>query len=75
MSTHEYRCIVCDEFTTCSAEEHALGCGDGGCYRQGPLIEFCSLKCFDELIRRMKVRRAIYQENLANDVLERANVR
>jgi len=45
--------------------EHALGCGgkkgSGGC-QEPPYIEFCSIDCFHELVKRMKRALANYRE-------------
>lgn len=62
MSTHYSDCVVCGAQTSCAEDEHVLGCGDGGCYGDGPRIEFCSVACFLELRRRMNDREQVARE-------------
>ena len=56
MSVHRTSCVVCEADVFCCADEHALGCGgkrgEGGCDNP-PYIEFCSLACAEELLRRL----------------------
>lgn len=62
MSTHRFNCVVCGKETMCTADAHALGCGNGGCYDPGLKIEFCSIECALELQRRLVERIRIYRE-------------
>lgn len=56
MPTHVTQCVVCGVDCYCHSDEHALGCGgkhgEGGC-NNPPHIEFCSLACAEELLRRI----------------------
>ena len=70
MSTHESSCVVCGKSTYCTQDEHALGCGDGGCYGSDHKIEFCSEECFRKLHGRMKERWPIYCEVIGRDDVE-----
>lgn len=62
MVTHITKCVVCEGDAYCSSDTHALGCGEGGCYSDGPVIEFCSEECFRALYAKMLLRWKIYTE-------------
>ncbi len=56
MSTHITQCVVCSKEVACCGDEHGLGVGgkhgEGGC-ENTPHIEFCSLTCYLERLRRL----------------------
>lgn len=70
MSTHVTTCVVCEAECLCTSDAHALGCGghtgEGGC-NNPPYIEFCSLACAEELLRRVAVSIANYQSLYGTD--------
>jgi len=65
MPTHITQCVVCGSDVACCDDVHALSCGgdhgEGGC-KNPPFIEFCSVKCFEDLERRMAAGKKNFQE-------------
>ena len=62
MSTHVVPCVWCGKESACPEDTHALGAGPGGCYDEGPKIEFCSVACFKALRDSMARREQIFKE-------------
>lgn len=65
MPTHETKCVVCESPVYCCDDVHALSIGGpeghGGCEKP-PFIEFCSVKCFEDLEKRMVSAKQNFKE-------------